>query len=57
MNGELIVKVSDLRHTFTTWRREAGTPTHDLQRLGGRNPWSSVMRMLRRTAYMSQLVG
>lgn len=57
MNGKLIVKVSDLRHIFATWRREAGTPTHDLQRLGGRNPWSSVMRMLRRTAYMSQLVG
>ncbi|NMM13201.1 MAG: tyrosine-type recombinase/integrase [Rhodoferax sp.] len=25
----------DLRHTFATWHREAGTPTHELQRLGG----------------------
>ena len=25
----------DLRHTFATWHRQAGTPTHKLQRLGG----------------------
>jgi integrase len=25
----------DLRHTFATWHRQAGTPTHALQRLGG----------------------
>jgi len=25
----------DLRHTLATWHREAGTPTHELQRLGG----------------------
>ncbi len=25
----------DLRHTFATWHREAGTPTWELQRLGG----------------------
>jgi len=25
----------DLRHTFATWHRQAGTPTHELQRLGG----------------------
>ena len=31
----------DLRHTWASWHRQAGTPTHELQRLGG---WrSSVM--------------
>jgi integrase len=25
----------DLRHTWATWQRKAGTPTHELQRLGG----------------------
>jgi integrase len=25
----------DLRHTFATWHRQVGTPTHELQRLGG----------------------
>lgn len=25
----------DLRHTFATWHRQAGTPTHEQQRLGG----------------------
>lgn len=25
----------DLRHTWATWQRQAGTPTHELQRLGG----------------------
>ncbi|MFL6629222.1 MAG: tyrosine-type recombinase/integrase [Vitreoscilla sp.] len=25
----------DLRHTFATWHRHAGTPTPELQRLGG----------------------
>lgn len=25
----------DLRHTFATWHRQAGTPNHELQRLGG----------------------
>lgn len=25
----------DLRHTWATWHRQAGTPTHELQRLGG----------------------
>ena len=24
----------DLRHTWATWQRQAGTPTHELQRLG-----------------------
>ncbi len=27
----------DLRHTWATWQRQAGTPTHELQRLGGRD--------------------
>jgi hypothetical protein len=31
----------DLRHTWASWHRQAGTPTHERQRLGG---WrSSVM--------------
>lgn len=34
----------DLRHTFATWHREAGTPTHELQRLGGRKTQSMVER-------------
>lgn len=25
----------DLRHTWATWHRQAGTPTHELQKLGG----------------------
>lgn len=25
----------DLRHTWATWQRQAGTPTHELQHLGG----------------------
>ena len=29
----------DLRHTFATWHRKAGTPTYELQRLGG---WKTV---------------
>ena len=29
----------DLRHTFATWHRKAGTPTFELQRLGG---WKTV---------------
>jgi integrase len=29
------VRWHDLRHTFATWHREACTPTHELQRLGG----------------------
>ena len=28
-------KWHDLRHTFATWHRQAATPTHELQRLGG----------------------
>ena len=34
----------DLRHTFATWYREAGTPTHELQRLGGWKTQSMVER-------------
>lgn len=29
----------DLRHTWATWHRQAGTPTHELQRLGA---WKSA---------------
>lgn len=34
----------DLRHTFATWHRQAGTPTHELQRLGGWKTQSMVER-------------
>lgn len=34
----------DLRHTFATWHREAGTPTYELQRLGGWRTQSMVDR-------------
>lgn len=34
----------DLRHTFATWHREAGTPTHELQRLGGWKTQAMVER-------------
>ena len=34
----------DLRHTFATWHRRAGTPTHELQRLGGWKTGSMVER-------------
>ncbi|KAB2308494.1 site-specific integrase [Betaproteobacteria bacterium SCN2] len=34
----------DLRHTWATWHRRAGTPTHELQRLGGWRTASMVDR-------------
>jgi len=34
----------DLRHTFVTRHREVGTPTHELQRLGGWKTQSMVER-------------
>jgi integrase len=34
----------DLRHTFATWHREVGTPTYELQRLGGWKTPSMVER-------------
>ena len=34
----------DLRHTFATWYRRAGTPTHELQRLGGWKTGAMVER-------------
>jgi len=34
----------DLRHTFATWHREEGTPTWELQRLGGWKTASMVER-------------
>jgi len=39
----------DLRHTFATWHRQAGTPTHELQRLGG---WKTVS-MVERYAHIA----
>jgi integrase len=35
----------DLRHTWATWLRQLGTPTHELQRMGAgrRRRWSSDM--------------
>ena len=37
----------DLWHTFATWHREAGMPTHELQRLGGWKTQSMVERYAR----------
>ena len=34
----------DLRHTFAPWHRQAGTPTHELQRLGGWKTGAMVER-------------
>jgi integrase len=34
----------DLRHTFATWHRQAGTPIYELQRLGGWKTSSMVER-------------
>lgn len=39
----------DLRHTFATWHRQAGTPTHELQRLGG---WQTSV-MVERYAHVA----
>jgi integrase len=39
----------DLRHTFATWHRQAGTPTHELQRLGG---WKTLA-MVERYAHVA----
>ena len=39
-------KWHDLRHTFATWQRQAGTPTHELQRLGGWKTGAMVERYL-----------
>lgn len=45
----------DLRHTWATWQRQAGTPTHELQRLGG---WLTAS-MVERYAHLApdQLAG
>jgi integrase len=40
----------DLRHTWATWLRKAGTPTHELQRLGG---WKTAA-MVERYAHVAQ---
>jgi integrase len=34
----------DLRHTFATWHRQAGTPARELQRLGGWKTGATVER-------------
>lgn len=39
----------DLRHTWATWHRIAGTPTHELQRLGG---WKTAA-MVERYAHLA----
>ncbi len=39
----------DLRHTWATWQRQAGTPTHELQRLGG---WKTAL-MVERYAHVA----
>lgn len=39
----------DLRHTWATWQREEGTPTHELQRLGG---WKTL-EMVERYAHVA----
>ena len=37
-------KWHDLRHTFATWHRQAGTPTYEVQRLGGWKTGAMVER-------------
>lgn len=39
----------DTRHTWATWHRQSGTPTHELQRLGG---WRSSV-MVERYAHLA----
>ena len=39
----------DIRHTWATWHRHSGTPTHELQRLGG---WRSAV-MVERYAHLA----
>jgi integrase len=39
----------DLRHTWATWQRQAGTPTHELQRLGA---WKTAA-MVERYAHLA----
>jgi len=50
----------DLRHTFATWHRQAGTPTHELQRLGGwKTParWSSATLTWRQRHCRTRRIG
>jgi integrase len=42
-------KWHDLRHTWATWLRKQGTPTHELQRLGG---WKTAA-MVERYAHIA----
>jgi integrase len=39
----------DLRHTWATWHLKSGTPTHELQRLGG---WQTSV-MVERYAHVA----
>ena len=39
----------DLRHSWATWQRQAGTPMHELQRLGG---WKTAA-MVERYAHIA----
>ena len=41
---DLRLAACGLRHTSATWQRQAGTPTHELQRLGGWKTGSMVER-------------
>ena len=44
----------DLRHTWATWQRQAGTPTHELQGFwvaGVQEQWWSVMPILHLKAW------
>jgi integrase len=43
------VRWHDTRHTWASWHRQAGTPTHELQRLGG---WRSSV-MVERYAHLA----
>ena len=40
----------DLRHTWASWHRQSGTPTHELQRLGG---WQSSVMVIERYAHLA----
>ena len=48
-DAELKYRWHDLRHTWASWHRQSGTPTHELQRLGG---WRSSV-MVERYAHLA----
>ena len=43
------VPAAGIRHTWASWHRQSGTPTHELQRLGG---WRSSV-MVERYAHLA----